>query len=195
MRSILCGLLFTSFTLSVVAGDWPQFRGPGGLGIANESDLPVQWNETKNIRWKVDLPGRGLSSPVVIGKRLFLTACSGWEQKRLHVFCFDADTGKQLWHRQIWATGSTVCNKATSMAAPTPVADKEVVVALFASFDLVCFDHDGNLQWTRSLTNDYTTVGNNVGAAASPLLWQELVILDIGNAGESFAVGIDKHTG
>ena len=78
------------------AGDWPQFRGPGGRGISDETGLPVQWSKDQGIRWKLELPGRGLSSPVVAGGRLYLTACSGPTQERLHVLCFDAADGKKL---------------------------------------------------------------------------------------------------
>jgi outer membrane protein assembly factor BamB len=81
------------------------------------------------------------------------------------------------------------------MAAPTPAADDKYVVAMFATFDLACFNHDGNLVWFRSLTSDYTTVGNNVGMASSPVLWRDLVILAVENAGESFGIAIDKNTG
>ncbi len=109
--------------------------------------------------------------------------------------CFESATGKQLWHRQLWATGNTLCHHKTCMAAPTPVSDGKVVIALFATADLVCYDNDGNLLWYRSLVGDYPTVGNNVGMAASPLLWNDLLLLCMENAGESFAAGIDKNTG
>src|SRR5213593_3086431 len=76
-----------------LAGDWPQWRGLDGGGVSSEAGLPERWNETDNIRWKVDLPGRGLSSPIVVQGRLYVTACSGALQDRLHVLCFDAATG------------------------------------------------------------------------------------------------------
>src|SRR5262249_3279700 len=153
------------------AADWPQFRGPGGTGISKETGLPVRWGAKENIRWKVDLPGRGLSNPVIAGGRVYVTACSGFEQTRLHVLCFDAATGKRLWGRQFWATGNTLCHNKTNMAAPSPVTDGKHVYALFATCDLFCLDKDGGLVWCRSLTRDYSTVGNNVGMASSPILW------------------------
>lgn len=195
MRSILLvGFLALSYS-AVHAGDFPQFRGPGGTGVANEKNLPIVWSDDQNVRWKAPLPGRGLSQPVVVGKKLFVTACTGVDQDRLHVLCFDADTGKKLWHRQLTALGATVCHSKTNMAAPTPAADDKHVVALFSTFDLACFDHDGNLAWFRGLTGDYQTVGNNVGMASSPILWRDNVILAVENAGESFGIAIDKNTG
>ena len=189
----------TLFTLALTAGvavsDVPQFRGPGGSGVSDEKDLPVEWSEQNNIRWKADLPGRGLSNPVIAGGRVYVTACSGFEQKRLHVLCFDVKTGKQLWERQVWATGSTLCNGMTNMAAPTPVTDGKRVYALFATADLVCLDKDGDLVWYRSLVGDYPTIGNNVGMAASPTIHKGTLILAMENVGESFAAGIDVNTG
>lgn len=175
--------------------DVPQFRGEGGTGVSDAKNLPTTWDARTNLRWKAALPGRGLSAPVVTGGKVFVTACTGPEQKRLHVLCFDQKTGKQLWERQFWATGTTLCHPKTNMAAPTPATDGKRVVALFATADLVCLDLDGNLQWYRSLVEDYPTVGNNVGMASSPILWKDLVILCLQNAGESFAAGIDKQTG
>src|SRR5262245_60127569 len=90
--------------VSLRAEDSPQFRGQGGLGISAKP-LPVHWSPKENIRWKAALPGRGLSCPVIAGQRVFVTACTGAGQDRLHVLCFDARTGKELWHRQLWATG------------------------------------------------------------------------------------------
>src|SRR5436305_881211 len=103
------------------AGDWPQFRGPEGLGAAEEAGIPLHWGPDQNLRWKASLPGRGLSCPVIAGGRVYVTACSGFQQERLHVLCFDAAAGKQLWQRQFAATGNTLCHEKTSMAAPTPV--------------------------------------------------------------------------
>jgi outer membrane protein assembly factor BamB len=191
----LAGCLGLVWTVTALAGDWTQFRGPAGAGVLEEAGLPVRWSATEGIRWKADLPGRGLSNPVIAAGRVFVTACSGAQQERLHVVCFEAATGRRLWERQLWATGSTQCHAKTCMAAPTPVTDGHAVYALFATADLAAFDRDGNLLWYRSLVEDYPRVGNNVGLAASPVLWKEVLIVPLDNAGESFAAGIDTRTG
>lgn len=175
--------------------DWPQFRGPGGRGVSEEAGLPVEWSMDRGLRWKIDLPGRGLSSPVIAGGRLYLTACTGPEQERLHVLCYEAATGRKLWERQFWATGSTQCNKTTCMAAPTPAADAGRVFALFATGDLAALDREGNLLWYRSLCGDYPTVGNNVGMAASPVLHKDSLLVPLENVGDSFVAGLDARTG
>src|ERR1700694_3697494 len=111
--------------ISASAADWPQFRGPQGAGISAETGLPATWGPDENVRWKAPLPGRGLSSPVIAKGRVYVTACSGFQQPRLHVLCFDEASGKQLWERQFSATGNTLCHDKTCMAAPTPATDGE----------------------------------------------------------------------
>jgi outer membrane protein assembly factor BamB len=195
MNRTLLTILALLPAASLLAGDWTQFRGPTGQGISTETGLPVHWGPKENLRWQVDLPGRGLSSPVIAAGRVYVTACSGPDQERLHVLCLDEATGKTLWHRQFWATGTTMCHPKTCMAAPTPATDGKRVYALFASHDLVCLDAQGDLLWFRSLTRDYPTVGNNVGMASSPILSKDRLILVLENAGESYGLGIDKLTG
>jgi outer membrane protein assembly factor BamB len=178
-----------------VAGDWTQFRGSNGTAVSDETGLPVKWSQTENIRWQAELPGRGLSNPVIAGGKVFVTASSGFQENRLHVLCFDEKTGKKLWERQIWSTGGTACHPKTNMAAPTPATDGQAVYALFATADLVCYEADGTLRWYRSLVKDYPSITNQVGMAASPLLARDLLIVPMDNVGESFLAGIDLKTG
>jgi outer membrane protein assembly factor BamB len=177
-------------------GEWPQFRGSEGRAVADEeSGLPVKWSRTENVRWKAELPGRGVSSAVVAGGRVYVTAASMYRDRRLHVLCFDAATGRKMWERQLAATGSTMCHPKTSMAAPTPVADATRVFALFASGDVAAFDRDGDLLWYRALLRDYPDISNQVGMAASPVLVGETLLLPLENAGDSFALAVDAQTG
>jgi outer membrane protein assembly factor BamB len=155
----------------------------------------VRWSETEGIRWRVDLPGRGLSSPIISGERVYLTACTGVNQDRLHVLCYDAATGSRRWERQFWATGLTGCHPKTCMAAPTAATDGERVYALFATNDLVCLDADGTLVWYRSLARDYPNITNQVGMAASPVLFADTLVVSLETDAEACAIGIDKHTG
>jgi outer membrane protein assembly factor BamB len=178
----------------LAAGDWPQFRGPGSRAVSDEA-VPVTWGPTENIRWKAQLPGRGLSAPVIAGGRVYVTAGSSYRERRLHVLCFDEATGKKLWERQLASTGSTMCHPKTCMAAPTPVTDGKAVYCLFATGDLAAFDTEGNLLWYRSLEGDYPDVTNQVGMASSPILHGDTLLLPLENAGDSFAAGIDKRTG
>ena len=195
MRSHKDTFVFFVLAFSLTAADWPQFRGPGGAGVSAEIGLPIHWSPSENIRWKAELPGRGVSSPIVAGGRVYITACSGYQERRLHLLCFDAATGAKQWERQFQATGNTLCHPKTCMAAPTPVSDGERVYALFATGDLACLDRNGNLLWYRSLVSDYHNITNQVGLAASPILWRDLLIVPMENVGDSFAAGLDKLTG
>ncbi len=176
------------------AADPSPFRGPTG-GVFADKNLPTTWSATENLRWKVELPGRGLSCPAVAHGRIYLTATTGYKECRLHVLCFDADTGKRLWERQFATTGGTACHPKTCMAAPTPVCDGKNVYALFATGDVAALDADGNLLWYRSLVGDYPNITNMVGMASSPLLYKDLLVVPMENSGDSFVAALDTATG
>jgi len=195
MNPYRIALILPFLAIPLHAEDVTQFRGPNGLGISKETNLPLTWSATDNIRWKAELPGRGLANPVIADGRVYVTATGAYQQKRQIVLCFDLKTGRKLWERQVWATGGTQCHPKTNMAAPTPITDGRHVYALFATGDLVCYDKAGDLVWYRSLVGDYPTVGNNVGMAASPTLHEDTLLISLENAGESFLAGIDKRTG
>jgi len=191
--SVMALTLLISGGLS--AGDWPQFRGPNATGVSDEKGLPSEWSKDKGIKWRTELPARGVSCPVVAGGKVYLTCSSGQRDDRLHVLAFDVATGKQLWHRQLQATGGTACHPKSCMAANTPVADESGVYVLFATADLAAFDADGTLRWYRSLVGDYPTITNQVGMAASPILVKDKLIVPMDNAGESFLAAVDTKYG
>ncbi|HWN94726.1 MAG TPA: PQQ-binding-like beta-propeller repeat protein [Methylomirabilota bacterium] len=184
--------LFVS--VSFAAGDWPQFRGPSGNGVVNDPALPTTL-EAQNIQWAIDLPGRGLSSPIIIGDRVFVTCSSGPKQDRLHVICFNAKDGTKRWERQFAATGRTMSHDKTAVAAPTPASDGERVFAIFSSNDLVCLDLEGNLIWLRGLTLDYPNASNSLGMSSSLAVTDGVLITMVENDSESFTAGLDVKTG
>ena len=189
---LLVAAMATSGTL---AGDWRQFRGPDGTGISDETGLPTMLEARKNIAWKAALPGRGLSSPIIVSDRIFVTASSGGQNERLHVLCFNASDGTLRWERQFWATGRTICHDKISVAAPTPVSDGERLFALFSSNDLICLDRDGNLVWLRGLMRDYPNASNSLGMSTSPVVADGVLIVQTETDGDSFVAGIDALTG
>tara|TARA_Y100001934_G_scaffold11206_2_gene14298 strand:- start:1997 stop:3211 length:1215 start_codon:yes stop_codon:yes gene_type:complete len=190
-------LIFTIaiFVSGAMAGDWPGFRGPMGNGISDEVGLPVALNPKKHIDWRMDLPGRGLSSPLVVGDRVFITASGGTREDILHILCLNATDGSVIWQRRFWAMGSTMCHKKTSIAAPTPVTDGRFLFAMFSSNDLFCLDLDGNLLWLRGLTVDYPNARNSLGMASSLLLAGGLLVAQIENDSESFTTGLSLTGG
>lgn len=193
-KLILPAAAFALFALSAPAVNWTQFRGPNGGSISTEQNLPVQLGEA-NIQWKASLPGRGLSSPIIHGDRVFVTASSGPDQTRLHVICFGAQDGRRIWEREFRATGRTMTHNKTSVAAPTPVTDGRRVYAIWSCNDVVCLDLDGNLVWLRGLTLDYPNVSNSLGMSSSPIVVDGTLVAQVENDSESLAIGLDAGTG
>jgi outer membrane protein assembly factor BamB len=191
MRIPLILSLSLACSLPVFAGDWPQFRGPGSTGVAANTTIPPK----PKIDWSAPLPGRGLASPILIGKKVFVTCSSGPKQERLHVLCFNADDGRKLWERQLRATGRTMSHPKTSVASCTPCSDGTRIFALWSCNDLAAFDLDGNLLWLRGLTADYPNVSNSLGMASSPIVIGETVVAVIENDSESYSIGIDAQSG
>ena len=176
----------------VAKADWLQFRGPNAAAVATEAKVPA--DELK-IAWTADLPGRGLSAPIVVGERVFVTCSSGPAQETLHVFCFNAADGSKKWERVMRTTGRTMTHPKTSVAAPTPCSDGDRVFALFSSNDLCAFDLDGNLLWLRGLMFDYANASNSLGMAQSPVVLDGTLVVQSENDSESFAAGLDVATG
>ena len=183
-------------SLSQIASgeDWLQFRGNDHRGISLKSETPTNLSKN-NIAWKTPLPGRGLSSPIVIENRVFLTASSTADQSRLHVICANKVNGEIEWERQFWATGRTICHEKTCVAAPTPVSDGKNIYALYSSNDLICLDLDGNLKWIRGLMQDYPNASNSLGLASSPIIVDGTLIVQIENDSDSFVSGINLKDG
>ena len=188
-------LLAALLTHSATAADWRQFRGPHGNGVADDPAPALTADAAASIAWKSNLPGRGLSSPIIVGNRVFVTCASGPRFERLHVICFNAADGTKRWERQFWSTGRTMTHDKTNVAASTPVSDGEHLFAIFSSNDLVCLDLDGNLLWLRGLTRDYPNASNSLGMASSPIVLDGLLIAQVENDSESFAVAIDIKSG
>jgi outer membrane protein assembly factor BamB len=189
-------LAIAAILVTNCGADWLRFRGDSTNTAPGEKP-PLRWDvETgENIAWKAELPGRGTSSPIVVRGKVIVTASSGPRDSRLHVLCYDAASGKQLWQRQFWATGRTLHHPMTAVATNTPASDGERIYAFYSSNDLVCLDLDGKVQWFRGLAYDYPAAGNDAGMSSSPAVSGGAVIVQIESQGESFAARLDKRTG
>ena len=167
-------------------GRWSRFRGLGADGSVETAQVPTRWSDSENLLWKATLPGRGSSSPVLHGDRIYLTAYSGYglsvEQPgdrsslRLHVLCVSANDGRVLWSTDVdpapeeQPIGKRVAEHG--YASPTACVGDDGVYAYFGPSGLVALDHQGKVRWRRSLG----TNTKGFGAAASPMLYQDLVI-------------------
>jgi hypothetical protein len=189
------GRILALVSLLSIAADWRQFRGSDSTGVVSGGALPKSFDKDKNIAWTADLPGRGVSGPIVVGDRVFITASSGRIHDRLHVLAFDATSGNQLWQRTFWGTGPTASHPKTCMAAPTPASDGQRVVALFSTNDLVCLDLAGNVLWIRSLYEENPGATDGRGLASSPIIAGNTVIVYCENQNKSFVAGIDLQSG
>lgn len=188
-------LVAVALVVVTSGADWLQFRGTDQSAVAASGAPPTAFSKTENVAWTADLPGEGVSGPIVVDGRIVVTASSGPTQDRLHVLCFSAADGHKLWERQFWATGRTQCHPTSSVAANTPASDGKNIYAFFSSNDLVCLDLDGNLKWLRGLTHDYPRAANDVGLASSPVIVDGVVIVQVECQADSFAAGIDAETG
>jgi outer membrane protein assembly factor BamB len=177
------------------AADWREFRGPQGRAIAADQAIRTRWSEDDGIAWKADIPGRGASSPIVVGDLVVVTASSGPRQDRLHILALDRATGRVRWHRTFWATGRTLCHPTSAIAAGTPASDGTRIVALYSSCDLIAVDLDGRLLWQRNLAVEHPKSGNDVGMASSPRIIDGTVVVQIDCQGDAFASGIDAVSG
>lgn len=175
--------------------DWRQFRGPNGASVSQDAVPPDSWSDSENVAWKATLPGRGPSSPIVVKNRVYVTCSASARQERLFVVCFDSGSGKEAWRREFWPTGRVFCHPSSAVAAPTPASDGERIFAFYSSNDLACLDLDGNLLWYRGLALDHPKIGNDVGMSSSPIVAGDTVIVQIESQGDSFAMGLDVHTG
>ena len=189
------------------ADDWPQFRGPTGDGISSATDVPLTWSQTQNVKWKRSLPGRGRSSPVLLGDRIWLTTAletnvrtfaAGPDQMQqaervvIGVVCLDRATGKQLYHTELFPVDNpTAVNLLNSYATPTPVVEPGRLYCDFGTFGTVCLDSiSGEVLWKRQFPLDHRH-----GPGSSPALYKNLLILVRDGRDQQYITALNKQTG
>jgi outer membrane protein assembly factor BamB len=194
--------------------NWPRFRGPGGVGIGDDRPLPVQWDKKANIVWQTEVPGRGWSSPIIWGDRVFVTAVlndkTPLPRKGLYIqdllgkvppgehawklYCFDFASGKLRWERTVHhGTPRGPIHLKNTYASETPVTDGQHVYAYFGNLGLYCFDMDGNPTWSKQLEPKKTRMG--WGTGSSPVLDDDRLYLVNDNEESSCLLALDKRTG
>lgn len=173
---------------------WPGFLGAGASPLAAET-LPVEWSPTKNVAWKVDLPGHGQSSPVIWGDRVFVTAVEGPMKDVCQVLCFQLSDGRQLWKHGFPSSDPVKDSLYVSRAAPTPCVDGKHVFAFFESGDVIALTLDGTVAWQRSFAKEYGKFQNKFGLAASPVQLEDRLILLVDDEGPSYLTALQKSDG
>lgn len=202
-------LVFTALNLLgfvVLAGDWARFRGPNGSGVSEDAAAPpIEFSETKNLRWSRELPGPGVSSPIVVGDRVIVTCWTPAASEELevdttalkrHVLCFDRKTGYELWNKAFAASQPeerySGMFREHGYASHTPVSDGERIYAYFGKSGLLALDMDGHLQWQKSTGSESDP--NGWGTASSPILYKDLVIVPATAESEAI-VAFNKDSG
>jgi outer membrane protein assembly factor BamB len=204
---------------SVIGADapanWPQFRGADALGVSDNPNLPDRWSTNENVAWKIELPGRGWSSPIVWGERVFVTTVVsdgemeapkkglyfGGEGKevpkaehRWLVLCYDLKSGRELWRDEAHrGTPPNQLHIKNTYASETPVTDGERVYAYFGNVGVFCYDLGGKKLWSTNWPPVRTR--NGWGSAGSPVVHDGRVFIVNDNDRESFAVALDARTG
>ena len=180
------------FLICVICGsDWPQFRGPTGQGISDERNLPLTWSETKNVRWKTAIPGRGWSSPVIQGDRLWLTTATE-NGKSLRAIAVDVNTGTIQQNVEVFRLNSPkLMNDKNSFASPTPVIDGDRVYLHFGAYGTACITQTGEIVWKTKLDYD----NGQHGPGGSPILYDDLLIVSCDGIESQYVVALDKATG
>lgn len=187
-RAVLAAVLLAPLA---TAADWPVWRGPKGDGVVTDPGVPLTWSATENVVWKVPVPGIGHSSPVVSAGRVFVTSCVDEDRVLL---CFDRDTGKRLWQKTVLAAPVEKMHRNNTPASATPAADGSHVWVTFLDGDKVtvaCYDFAGARVWVRA----FDGFASHHGFCGTPVLFEDLVIVNGDSDGDAFLAGLDRKTG
>lgn len=189
--SVVFGLSAGVLNLGVSASDWPQFRGPGGQGHSEAKNLPLTWSETENVTWKVPIAGLGWSSPSIQENQIWLTTAID-EGKSLHAIALDRATGKTLHDVEVFTLENPgPVHSKNSHASPTPLIEGDRIYVHFGAHGTACLKTDGSVLWkTQELKHDHRH-----GPGGSPVIFEDLLILNCDGSDIQFVVALDKNTG
>jgi outer membrane protein assembly factor BamB len=177
-------VILTTFAAPLHAENWPGFRGPTGQGQSKEKNLPLHWSADSNVVWKTEIPAPGWSSPIVWGRRVFVTGVSD-NNTRCRVLALDRDTGKILWDKAVFEQVPRRKESKNSYATPTPVTDGRRVFAVFGDGSVAALSADGEILWTNREVQFYS----RHGLGASPLLHDGLLIMPFDGSNPTSAAG------
>ena len=174
--------------------EWPQFRGPTGQGLSAAVQVPVAWSASEHVAWKVEIPGRGWSSPVLSRGRLYLTAAVGEADKTLHALCLDAADGRVLWDTEVFhpdAASVAAMHQKNSPASGTPIVTADRLYVHFGHMGTAALDLAGKVVWRQ---NDlaYSPVH---GTGGSPILAGGALVFSGDGAKDPFVAALDAATG
>ena len=194
-------LLFASMCSSsvVCADDWPRFRGPSGDGVAAATKIPLEWGDTTNLKWKLETPGRGFSTPIIVSDYDFLTSYSDADADlknlKRHLLSVHRSNGQLAWSRVVPSSAPEVRGPSFGTrhgyASHTPVSDGERVYIVFGNTGVLAFDMKGNQLWKTGIGQESAAM---FGSGASPILYKDRLIVTAGAESESIRA-LNKLTG
>ncbi len=192
MRRVSAALLLALLQAPLAHAQWPQFRGPRGDGHSTAIGLPVTWNEGDNVAWKVAVPGRGYSSPVISEGRIWLTTALE-DEGSLRALAFDRLSGEIAHDREVFRPeGWQHRHAENSYASPTPVAEPGRVYVHFGDYGTACLSAEtGDVIWRSTELR----VAHEHGPGSSPILWNDLLIVTFDGTDQRFVAALDKGTG
>tara|TARA_B100001123_G_scaffold449258_2_gene613804 strand:+ start:2917 stop:4236 length:1320 start_codon:yes stop_codon:yes gene_type:complete len=224
IRRVVFLLVVILSATTTVRGDWPQWRGPDGTGIARDT-APTEWDEDTNIAWRSEIGGLGVSSPIVIGDLVVVTSQVGFADIRsgshptlaqndaadkplggsrqnssgqvaFLVEAFDRQSGVREWAYSLEARGTLESiHEKHNLASPSPVSDGERIYAMFATGQTVALAADGQEIWSRHLGEEYGAFQIVWGHSSSPTIYRDLLIIQCDHSSASYLLALDSVTG
>jgi outer membrane protein assembly factor BamB len=191
VKNVLTAYLFSVLCASALADNWPQWRGPANDGSSKETNLPAEWSETKNVVWKLPMPGQGGSTPIIWDNRIFLTSQDGPD---IVLMCVGTE-GKELWKRKLGTGQGKYMGGEGNMASATPCTDGKHVWAYAGTGDFVCFDMDGKEIWRFNAQERYGKFDIQHGMHTTPLLDGDRLYFQLLHGGARLVMALDKATG
>jgi outer membrane protein assembly factor BamB len=176
-RVVGTGLVAMATAATLSAENWPQWRGPAKNGVSAEKGLPLKWSTTENITWKVEMPGRSGSTPIIWGETIFLNIGTADSRGDLELWALDRADGRLRWKKHI--AGGNHIERKQNMSSPSPVTDGQTVWVMTGVGILKAFDFKGKELWSRDVQKDYGRFGLNWGYASSPLLFEGDLIVQV----------------
>lgn len=192
VRLLMCAFLATVSAADALADNWPFWRGPSNNGVCRETGLPFEWSESKNVAWKLDMPGKAGATPVIWGDRIFMTSGEGND-----LLLLSASTeGKLLWKRKIAeAVRLVIKYDEANEASASPSTDGKHVYVFVGSGHCACFDFTGNEIWKFDVQERYGKFSIQHGVHTTPLLHEDRLYLSLLHSGAHWLVALDKATG
>ena len=194
---ILTAVLISCFASVVRADDWPEFRGPTGQGHVTKGELPTTWGKDKNVVWKQNIPGKGWSSPIMVGGKVYLTTSvppKDGSDRSLEALCLDAAIGKIVWEKEIFhqdGKKSPRIHGKNSHASPTPIMRDGRLFVHFGHQGTACLDLDGKVIW-KNTSLHYGPVHGNGG---SPILVDNALVFSCDGGDKRFIVALNVADG